>query len=93
MPIASPTLLDTVKTDRQALVTFYVATDGYNWALHELAKWSGRDNIKWTGDASLEERFGVTNNEDGRVVALELETLEIVGSYRQNWATLRHWKP
>ena len=37
----------------------------------------------------LGEWLGVTTNEDGRVVALELESVEMNGVYRQSLAVLR----
>ena len=80
------------ETDRQALTTFYNATDGDNWPLHQLAEWYGLDSSKLVSDAPLAEWLGVTTNEDGRVVALELESVEMNGIIPPELGGLRPWK-
>ncbi len=49
-------------SERQALVALYEATDGPNWA----------NNENWLTDAPLGEWFGVTTNQEGRVVSLAM---------------------
>jgi len=49
-------------SDRDVLVALYEATGGNNW----------RDNHNWLTDAPLEDWFGVTTNDDGRVSGLYL---------------------
>ena len=43
-------------------MALYEATGGQNWV----------NNENWLTDAPLGERFGVTTNHEGRVVALEM---------------------
>ena len=52
LPAIGPT---SAKTDREALVALYNATDGENW--NEIAN--------WLSDAPLDEWEGVTTNDDG----------------------------
>ena len=60
---ARATAAITVKwTDRAVLVALYKATDGENWV----------NNENWLTDAPLGEWFGVTTNQEGRVVALDM---------------------
>ncbi len=47
-------------SERQALVALYEATDGPNWVSNE----------NWLTDAPLGDWYGVTTNDEGRVVAL-----------------------
>ena len=61
---APPAASGSVKTDREALVALYNATDGENW--NESA------SANWLSDAPLGEWEGVTTNDDGRVVVLYL---------------------
>ena len=49
-------------TDRAALVALYNATAGANWT----------NNTSWLSDAPLEEWYGVTTDDDGRVTELDL---------------------
>ena len=49
-------------TDRASLAALYHATNGANW----------QDNTNWMTDAPLDEWHGVTTDQDGRVVALDL---------------------
>ena len=48
--------------DCSALVALYEATDGDNWG----------NNTHWLSDQPLDEWFGVTTDDDGRVTKLEL---------------------
>eukprot|EP00752_Nemacystus_decipiens_P017045 g15262.t1 len=50
------------QTDREALVALYIATDGPNW----------ENKTNWDTDADLSAWFGVTANDQGRVVELSL---------------------
>lgn len=62
LPLAPPQAPDDV--DRAALVALYEATDGENWSNSEYNNWgSNRPIGEWSG---------VTLNNDGRVVGLEL---------------------
>lgn len=49
--------------DRQALIDLYNATGGDNWT----------NNTNWCSDKPLDEWYGVTTNEEGRVIRLELD--------------------
>ena len=57
-------------TDRQALTAFYNATDGDNWL----------NNTNWLTDAPLSEWNGVSTNNEGRVVSLNLEHNSLSGA-------------
>ena len=52
----------TLESDRDVLVEFYKATDGPNWI----------DNTNWLSDAPIGEWYGVTADENGRVIELVL---------------------
>ena len=52
----------TVASDRAALMAFYNATDGSNWA----------DNSGWGTDATLGEWYGIETDSSGRVVGIDL---------------------
>ncbi len=54
---------------RAALVTLYEATDGANW----------NKNTNWLSDAPLGEWYGVTTDDDGRVVELILSQNQLSG--------------
>ena len=54
---------------RAALVTLYEATDGANWS----------KNTNWLSDAPLGEWYGVTTDDDGRVVELILSQNQLSG--------------
>ena len=58
LPAIGPT---SAKTDREALVALYNATDGENWSA----------SANWLSDAPLDEWEGVTTNDDGRVTTAE----------------------
>ena len=62
---ARPAASGSVKTDLEALVALYNATDGENWNIDVK---SGN----WLSDAPLGEWSSVTTNNDGRVTALVL---------------------
>ena len=49
-------------TDRDVLLVLYRSTDGPNW----------RNNTNWGTDAALSDWYGVTANDEGRVLELEL---------------------
>ncbi|MDE0462091.1 MAG: leucine-rich repeat domain-containing protein, partial [Caldilineaceae bacterium] len=49
-------------TDREALISLYRATDGANW----------KNNANWLSDAPVNTWFGVTTDDSGRVIALDL---------------------
>ena len=55
--------------DRAALVALYNATDGPNWVANE----------NWLTDAALGEWYGVTTDDSGRVVRLDLSGREAQG--------------
>ena len=59
---APPAASGSAETDREALVALYNATNGENWTISD----------KWLSDAPLGEWHGVTTNDDGRVVELDL---------------------
>ena len=59
---APPAASGSAKTDREALVALYNATNGENWD----------ESDNWLSDAPLGEWYGVITNDDGRVVALTL---------------------
>ena len=68
---ATPTSLPAapVPVDRNALVALYNATGGANW----------RNNENWLSDASLDEWYGVTTDDSGRVVELDLSENRLRG--------------
>ena len=55
--------------ERDALVAFYIATDGPNWS----------DNTNWLSDAPLRDWYGVTIGADGRVTYLILTRNQLSG--------------
>ena len=59
-----------VGADRAVLVVLYAATGGANW----------EDNTNWLSAAPLDEWYGVTTDEEGRVLRL-------------NWNKLEGWIP
>ena len=54
--------------DRAVLVALYEATDGANWG----------DNTNWLSEAPLGEWYGVTTDEEGRVLWLNLSQIDPV---------------
>ena len=65
------------QTDRAALVALYDATDGPYW----------KNKTHWGTHADLSDWYGVTANEQGRVVELSLGANNLRGILRP---TLRH---
>ena len=57
------------ETDRVALSAFYHATGGPNWL----------QSSNWLTDTPLQDWYGVTTDEDGRVTGLELPANELSG--------------
>ena len=66
---APPATSGSAETDRAALAALYNATNGANWPLNE----------NWLSDAPLGEWYGVTTLDDGRVVALNLDSNDLSG--------------
>ena len=64
--------------DRATLVALYNATDGDNWS------W----NFNWLTDEPLDEWSGVTTDDDGRVVELNLRGRELTGAVPPELANL-----
>lgn len=58
-----------IETDREALVALYNATDGDYWV----------NNASWLSERSLDEWFGVTVGEDGRVNGLRMSYNDLRG--------------
>ena len=56
--------------DREALIAFYRALDGPNWA----------NNGGWGSDAPLDQWHGITTNESGRVTELVLASNQLQGA-------------
>ena len=54
---------------RDALVALYHSTDGANW----------NNNRNWLSDEPLDEWFGVTTDDDGRVIELDLSQNQLTG--------------
>ena len=69
LPTATPTPKPTPSLDRVALVALYNATDGANWYVKE----------NWLSDAPLGEWHGVTIDDNGRVVGLDLVHNNLTG--------------
>ena len=57
------------KSDRDFLITLYDATGGDNW----------REKANWKSNRPLGEWFGVTTDEDGRVIQLRLNDNNLTG--------------
>ena len=55
--------------DRAALVAFYNATGGSNWT----------DNTNWLSNGHIDEWYGVTTDDSGRVTELNLEENQLSG--------------
>ena len=66
---APPAASGSAETDREALVALYNATDGENW----------NGSANWLSDAPIGEWEGVTTDDDGRVIALELPNNALSG--------------
>ncbi len=65
----TPTPRTSPETDRAALEALYNSTDGPNWLR----------NGNWLSNEPMNRWFGVTTNDDGRVVGLELGANEMSG--------------
>ena len=66
---APPAASGFAKTEREALVALYNATDGENWDVSD----------NWLSDAPLVEWHGFTIEDDGRVMRLNLNNNELSG--------------
>ena len=66
--------------DCAALVTLYEVTDGDNW----------KDNTHWMSDRPLDEWYGVTTDDDGRVISLQLVANRLSGSLPPSLGNLTH---
>ena len=66
---APPAVSTSAETDREALVALYNATNGENWF----------ESDNWLSDAPPGEWYGVTTNDDGRVIALVLDDNNLSG--------------
>ena len=64
-----PAASGSVKTDREALVALYNATDRENW----------ENNANWLSDAPLGELYGVSTHDDGRVKQVGLHRNALSG--------------
>lgn len=64
--------------DREALATLYRATGGPNWI----------NNENWLTDAPLQDWYGVTTDEDGRVIKLVLSANGLMGAIPSELASL-----
>ena len=78
VPAPSPTPPFSVEKQRAALVAIYNATDGPNWT----------ENSNWLSDAPLDQWAGVTTNDAGSVIKLELWTNNLRGELPAELADL-----
>ena len=60
--LSSPAVAASGVSDRAALAALYDATDGPSWL----------DKTNWLSDLPLDDWYGVTTDDEGRVVALDL---------------------
>ncbi len=67
-------------SDRDALVAFYHATGGPNWT----------DNTNWLSDKPLGEWFGVTTDNDVKVIELYLQHNNLTGTIPAEIGQLQH---
>ena len=69
-PTARPPMAQTPpETDREALVALYNATGGPDW----------RRNNNWLSDVPISEWYGVTTDDNGRVIELDLWNNQLSG--------------
>ena len=68
--------------DREALVALYNATNGENWF----------ESDNWLSDAPIGEWYGVTTNDDRRVIALVLSTNNLSGEIPAELGSLSNLK-
>ena len=59
-----------VESDRAALVALYDATGGDNW----------NDNTNWKSDKPLDQWYGITTDNNGRVTRIDLSNNNLTGS-------------
>ena len=70
LPIATPTPPSkSPETDREVLVAFFDATDGERW----------ENNWNWLSESPLGEWYGVTTNDKGRVIELDVSSNGLLG--------------
>ena len=86
-PTATATLTATsdntnAEPDRAALVALYNATDGANW----------KDNTNWLSSEPIDTWFGVTTDDNGRVIELNLRNNGLVGTLPSELGNLSHLK-
>ena len=77
LPSQKPGKSQSAKTDRQALITLYHATNGPKWYVHH-SLLPANDN--WLSNLPLGEWQGVTTDENGRVVSLDLTNVVLNGT-------------
>ena len=77
---APPAVSGSAETDREALVALYNATNGENWF----------ESDNWLSDAPLGEWYGVNTNDDGRVIALDLNFNGLSGEIPAELGSLSH---
>ena len=68
LPYCTPAL-GSPQTDREVLVSLYIATEGDNWT----------HNDNWLSDAPLGAWFGIVTDDNGRVIALDLVANQLNG--------------
>ena len=68
--IPNRSIVPECSTDREALIALYHATDGPNWTYNE----------NWVSDELLGDWYGVTTDDDGRVIWLLLIENNLVGT-------------
>ena len=68
-----------IERDRAALEAIYFALDGPGWVV----------NSNWLSDKPFDEWYGVLTDDDGRVIALVLHSLNIFGSIPDGGPSLR----
>ena len=68
--LASVQIATNASTDRDALVALYEATDGDNWV----------NRLNWLSDAPLGTWYGVTTDDSGRVIELDLFFNQLTGT-------------
>ncbi len=81
-PTAVPPMAQTPETDREALVALYNATGG--------PKWLSNDN--WLSDAPTSDWHGVTTDDSGHVIELDLDGNRLRGEIPPELATSPTWR-
>ncbi len=66
---APPLAMTSPETDREAMVALYNSTNGPNW----------RYSANWLSDAPVSEWYGVTTDNNGRVIELRLNENQLSG--------------